>query len=165
METVLWASWSNDGAGSSQRVSYVKHRQRHGYKITEKQNTSHLYSVWNLNKSGKSSLLNSSGRIQTHLAEGDEVGQDAKTKVWLRWSQPGPAKGRVAWMAAVEIGQLDIEIWCYNSIFASVQFIFHPHAPWKWIMTPFYPFQMAQWTKLYWGIRIYWLQCKGGEIS
>lgn len=40
-----------------------------------------------------------------------------------------------------------------------------PYAPWKLFMTPFYLLQTAPWTKLYWGIWICWLQCKGGKMS
>lgn len=108
-----------------------------------------LYEIW-INRAAPpvEDLLNNSGRIQTHLAGRDEVGQDALDQGPAQMVSSRSCKGKSGfngscrdWAATL------IEIWSYNSIFASVQthllspmlpenYLWHFFTPSRWHTGP-----------------------------
>lgn len=72
--------------------------------VTKYQNPSHVYSAWSSDKSEANPpwLTALEGFKSTWLAK---MRRDAEISVQVRSSQLGPAKGRVAWMVTVAMGQ------------------------------------------------------------
>lgn len=162
----------NSSVAPSVRRRREKHTEIELHQVAKCKNPSHLSSAWILDKS-ESNTLCSTAREGFKPTRIGEMRWDAEAGVQFRWSHRGPSscKGRtrkgkggfsgdcgdermIPWLRCVTTTSLLL----FNSSST-------PCAPWKLFMAPFYPFQMAPWAKLYWGIWICWLQYKGGEMS
>lgn len=162
----------NSSVAPSVRHWWEKHAKIELHQVTKCKNPSHLSSAWSLDKSEANTLWSTAqeGFKPTWM---EEMRWEAEIGVQLRWSHRGPSSWRgrtregkggfsgdcgdqrmIPWLRCVTTTSLLL----FNS--SSI-----PCAPWKLFMAPFYPLQMAPCTKLYWGIRICWLQYKAEEMS